>query len=233
MQTKLLHEIVTDIAGKQAGEIIDLLIGKKDVNEFLIAKKLKLTINQVRNILYKLSNYNLVSFIRKKDKRKGWYTYFWTLDIEKSLELLSKKLEKKIWNLQHQLKSREEKRFYYCDTCKIEVSEETALLHDFYCKECGEVYQLSDKKEVIENLKKEIAKLERQRQNVLNELEKVKESKLRKRKRAREKEKKKASSKKSKKKKAVKKKTEKLKRKKKPEKSKKKKAVKKKTEKKK
>jgi transcription factor E len=85
MQTKLLSEVVNEIAGKQASDILNLLIGKKDVNEFLIAKKLKLTINQVRNILYKLSNFNLVTFTRKKDKKKGWYTYFWGIHISGQL----------------------------------------------------------------------------------------------------------------------------------------------------
>jgi len=181
MQIKLLNEIVAEIVGKQASEILDLLFDKKDVNEFLIAKKMKLTINQVRNILYKLSNYNLVSFTRKKDKRKGWYTYFWTLNTEKSLELLSERLKKEMEGLQQQLKSREQKRFYLCNTCKTEVSEETALLHDFTCQECGEVYVLSDKKRVVENLTKDINRLERQRQSVLDELVKIKEEGAKKR----------------------------------------------------
>ena len=51
-------------------EIVDLLYGKANVNEFLIAKKLNVTINQARNILYKLGDEGLVSFIRKKDKKK-------------------------------------------------------------------------------------------------------------------------------------------------------------------
>ena len=81
MQTKFLKSVVESLVNKQAVPIVDLLMEKKDLNEFLIAKKLGLTINQTRNILYKLSDYGLVSFIRKKDKRKGWYIYFWTLNI--------------------------------------------------------------------------------------------------------------------------------------------------------
>ena len=49
-------EIVVSIAGKQAEEIVNLLDGEKYVNEFIIAKKLNLTINQTRNILYKISD---------------------------------------------------------------------------------------------------------------------------------------------------------------------------------
>lgn len=174
MQTKLLEEIVSDIVGKQAAEILKLLIGKKDVNEFLIAKKLKLTINQVRNILYKLANFSLVTFTRKKDKKKGWYTYFWTLDDEKALELLDKKLKKEIVSLGQQLKSRDIKRFYTCKICKTEISEETALSHTFSCPECGEVYELSDNKKIINELKNNITKFKSQRENVLEELGKIK-----------------------------------------------------------
>jgi len=191
MQLKLLNDVVGEIAGKPASEIVELLMGKKDVNEFLIAKKLKLTINQVRNILYKLSNYNLVSFTRKKDRRKGWYTYFWTLDIEKSLELLAERLKKETETLQQQLKSRELKRFYVCNTCKTEISEENALMHNFICQECGEVYSLADKKKVMEELTKEINRLERHRQSVLIELVKIKEEKLKQLEKARKKGKKK------------------------------------------
>jgi len=198
MQIKLLKGVVIEIAGKQAGDILDVLFGKKDVNEFLIAKKLKLTINQVRNILYKLANFGLVSFTRKKDKRKGWYTYFWTLNIERALELMDKRLEKEISDLNQILKSRETKRFYVCKTCKTDVSEETALLHNFTCQECGEVYELADNKKIINDLKNNIARLERQRKNVLSELEKVKEAEIRKRKRAEKKLAKKKSEKKGK-----------------------------------
>ena len=56
MQIKFLKSIVENLINKQSAEIIDLLAGKKDVNEFAMAKKLNLTINQTRNILYKLEN---------------------------------------------------------------------------------------------------------------------------------------------------------------------------------
>jgi len=92
---KLLKVIIEDLINKQSVEIIDLLAGKKNVNEFSIAKNLDLTINQTRNILYKLSDFGLVSFIRKKDKRKGWYIYFWTLNTHQALSLLDKKSNKK------------------------------------------------------------------------------------------------------------------------------------------
>ena len=175
MQVNLLKGIVEEIAGKQAREIVDLLVWKKDVNEFLIAKKLKLTINQTRNILYKLSESGLVSFIRKKDKRKGWYIYFWTIDSLKSLEFLEKKLLEEIFQLKNQLKNRKIRRFYFCKTCNVEVGEETALLSQFTCHECGQVYDLSENIEPIKQLESKINKLEKSIETIREEEKKIKE----------------------------------------------------------
>lgn len=161
MQVGLLKSVVSSIAGQQASGIVDLLHDKKNVNEFLIAKKLKLTINQTRNILYKLADEGIVSFIRKKDKKKGgWYTYFWTLNVGKGLMRFREHLTKNIENLQSQLNLKRTERFYHCMNCNIESNEETALLYQYTCPECGEVLQLKDKGKEIEHLEREIAKME-------------------------------------------------------------------------
>ena len=80
-----LRSVFRRIASKSAEDLIEILYDKENVNEFKIAEKLKKNINEVRNILYKLSSFNVISSTRKKDKRKGWYTYFWTLNVEKAL----------------------------------------------------------------------------------------------------------------------------------------------------
>ena len=170
MLKTFLKEVVAIVVGKQAEEIIDLLDGKKYVNEFIIAKKLGITINQTRNILYKISDQGLISSIRKKDKRKGWYTYFWRIEILKSLEFLANMIDKRIEQLKNQVKSRETKEFYVCEQCNIEVNAENALLHEFTCNECGEVYSLKDSTKVLKELKKEVDKLEEKLKLVQEEI---------------------------------------------------------------
>ena len=168
-QIKLLKIVIEDLINKQSVEIIDLLAGKKDVNEFAIAKNLDLTINQTRNILYKLSDFGLVSFNRKKDKRKGWYIYFWTLNSYQALDLLEENLNKKLDLLQNNLKNRKDGRHYICNTCSIEINEESALLNEFICPECEEVYELSDDSQVIEELERKIAKIKKEIEMVVGE----------------------------------------------------------------
>ncbi len=172
MLNEFLKEAVVQIAGKPAENVVEMLNTKKYVNEFLIAKKIDLTINQTRNILYKLSDNGLVSSIRKKDKKKGWYTYFWRIETLKALEFLKKILLKRIEQINNQVHSRETKQFYICERCNIELNEENALLYDFSCNECGDVFKIKDNLKLLKELKKNLNKFQ-DRLNLINkEIEK-------------------------------------------------------------
>jgi|SRR3989344_1871408 len=172
MQIDLIKEIVSGIIGKPGEAVIDILYKKKNVNEFLISKKLSLTINQTRNILYKLSDRGLVGFVRKKDSKKGgWYTYFWTLNTKRSLELLNEKMQDKIRELEENLERRRNERFYISPGSGIEYTEEEALEHNFICPETGEVLSLKDNKTRIEEIEIAIAKLKITREDTAREIE--------------------------------------------------------------
>jgi|SRR3989344_452011 len=163
MQISFIKEIVSNIIGKSGEQIVDILYKKKNVNEFLISKKLNLTINQTRNLLYKLSDKGTIHFIRKKDSKKGgWYTYFWTLDTRKSLELLKEQIDIKIKRLEEELEKRRNERFYFSPGSGIEYTEEQALEHNFICPEAGDVLQLKDNKDLIDSYDIELSKLKLQ-----------------------------------------------------------------------
>lgn len=159
MQDQLLYEVVEGIVGKTGHAIVELLKNKKNVDEFKIANKLNIIINQARNMLYKLYEQDIVNFIRKKDKRKGWYIYYWTLNTKKSLEHLLTLKKKEMQQLLSLLKSRKSKRFYQCKGCDIESSEETALNHEFLCQECGNLLQISETDERVNDINKTINKI--------------------------------------------------------------------------
>lgn len=156
MDKKLAKEAFAEIAGKVAEPLVDILDEKKYMNEFLIAKKLDLPINQTRNVLYKISEHGMVSSTRKKDKKKGWFTYSWKIESLKSLDFLKSLINKKISQIQNQIKNRESREFYVCDNCHIEFNEENALLHDFMCPECGSVLTLKDNTKLIKEMKKNL-----------------------------------------------------------------------------
>ena len=154
---KVLKELVGKSAGKDAEPIVDIIAGEKPVNEFKIAEKLGLTINQTRNILYKLSNHNIVSFVRKKDEKKGWYIYSWAMDAPRALRHFADAKKKEIKNNEHLLHSRETKGFYVCPNGDIETNEENALLYNFKCPECGQLLQPAKFEQEKVELKEKIA----------------------------------------------------------------------------
>jgi len=178
MQIEILKELVRNLAGKNADIIVDVLKDKKDVNEFKIAEKLKLTINQTRNILYKLSANEIVSFIRKKDKKKGWYIYYWTLNIQKSIARFIILKKKEISEMRNLISSYENRHFYFCPNCSIELNEENSLLHNFVCPECGKLLQFDTHEKKVQELRHKIESAEQQLKKAEEEFSKIGEEKI-------------------------------------------------------
>jgi transcription initiation factor TFIIE subunit alpha len=187
MRFELLRDVIYSIIGEKSKGIVELLAENKNVNEFIIAKKLSLNINQTRNLLYKLLEEGLVSVARKKNKKKGgWYDHFWTLNLEKSITKFKDNLTKKIDSLNQQIKNRKNARYYFCETCGTEYSEEDALAHQYACPECGTLLSLRDNAKSVAGLEKELAKLEKvllevnqEHSQLMAKSQKLKEKRLR------------------------------------------------------
>src|SRR3989338_5267898 len=95
---KKVDEVIAESIGEDAVEIIRFIRGKKDVSEFKISTALKLEIQEVRNILYRIHNNNLVTYNRKKDNKKGWYVSYWTFDKTRVKELMKKYRKRSLRN---------------------------------------------------------------------------------------------------------------------------------------
>ncbi len=175
IEKEFVRDAISAVIGKPGEEIINFLDPEKYVNEFLIAKKLDININQTRNLLYKLSEHSLVSSTRKKDKKKGWYTYFWRLEALKILEFWREMVKKRISQISNQIESREMKTFYICERCNIEYNEENALLHDFTCNECGNVFIVRDNTKVVREFKKNLEKQRNELATIDDEIRKERE----------------------------------------------------------
>jgi len=177
---QFLKEAIILVVGKQAEPLADLLNSKNHVNEFIIAKKLDTTINHARNLLYKLAEFGLVSSIRKKDKKKGWYTYFWRLEQNKVLFFLRDILKKKLAELGDESSKREHGRYYVCETCKIELDEEKALLQDFTCNECGQIFSAKDNTKDLKEIIKLKERYNRELELIHKEIEEESEREVKK-----------------------------------------------------
>jgi len=156
----LLTELVKEVAGSDTIKVLDILRNKKNVSEFKIAEKLGLTVNQVRNMIYRMQEYNLVTFTRKKDKVKGWYIYYWSFDLPKATVLLVDRKGERVTSIKKELATIDTSRYYFCKLCRTKHNEEAALEIQFICEACGELLVEQDAQKRERELKKQLKKNE-------------------------------------------------------------------------
>ncbi len=162
MTKKKILELVHDVVGEPAVLVVEYLWGKQDISEFQIAKDLKFEVNFIRSILYKLNNHNLVSYIRRKDKEKGWYISYWTLNLKGFKELSIRLKKQRLEMLKERLKKESENRnsFFMCKNACIRLDFDQAMEYNFRCPECGELLIQQDNSRTINHLKEKIKEIE-------------------------------------------------------------------------
>ncbi len=158
---KLVDEVVSEVAGEDVLPLVKALKNQKNVSEFKLASKIRTEINLTRNMLYRLYDANLVSFIRKKDKKKGWYIYYWTFNQKRVKDLMTGLKKKKLERLQERLAREEVGRFYVCSQGCIRLDFDQATEFEYKCPECGELLEHEDNTKKIAQLTKDITKLKK------------------------------------------------------------------------
>jgi transcription initiation factor TFIIE subunit alpha len=154
--------VVTELVGAHAMPIIEFLKGKEKISEFIVAEELNMEINETRNILYKLLEHNIVSFLRKKDKIKGWYICYWDFNPHMVPQLKYKLLVAKRDKLMDRLKAEESGQYYICKYACTRLTFEGAVEQNFKCTECGTIMQEQDNTRTKEFLRERISELDKQ-----------------------------------------------------------------------
>lgn len=162
LSNKLIVEVISEVAGEDVMPLVKVLKNKKNVSEFVLAENIKQEINITRNMLYRLYNFNLVTFIRKKDKKKGWYIYYWTFN-PKMIKYLSQTTKnKKLEKLNERVKREKSSDFFACGNKCIRLDFEQSTEFQFKCPECGNLLDQENNTEKIKELEKDIKKLEKE-----------------------------------------------------------------------
>ena len=177
---KKVEEIMLSILGEEGLPLVKELSGKQNVSEFELADKLKKDIKIVRKMLYLLYNFNLVSFIRKKDKIKGWYIYYWTLLPESIKFNYIKRKKELLARLQQRLEEESKELYFTCPNRCVRLNFDQAMDFEFHCPECGELLSQENNADRIETLRKKVAEL-----NEFLEKRKVRRKEVKTRKKAR------------------------------------------------
>ncbi len=168
--SSLIKQVVSDVAGEDVVPLVVAIRDKKNISEFKIAELVSEQINITRNKLYRLFDNNLITFVRKKDRKKGWYIYYWTFN-EKHVKFLALKLKRERLERQRDRLARETSgQFYLCPNKCIRLDFEQGTNFDFKCPECGSLIELEDNSKEIERIRHQIAELEKSLHEDLKEM---------------------------------------------------------------
>jgi len=162
LSNKIIDEVVSDVAGSDVIALVKLLKNKKNVSEFKLAESLNEEVNLVRNKLYRLYHSNLVSFTRRKDKKKGWYIYYWTFKIKQIKHLLMNLKKQRLEKLKDRLEREKESYFFMCKNQCMRLDFENAIGFEFKCPECGELMQQESNSDKIKEIEDQIKVLEKE-----------------------------------------------------------------------
>ncbi len=159
---KIVEEIISEVAGDDVLPLVKALRNKSNVSEFKLADSIKKEINLTRNMLYRLYDNNLVSFIRKKDKKKGWYIYYWTFNQRRVKDLINDIKKQRFERMSERLNREKTTQFYACANKCVRLDFSQSHDFSFKCPECGLLLDLEDNSKKIKDLEINLVKLEKE-----------------------------------------------------------------------
>ncbi len=159
-------EVVRDVIGEDAVDITNYLYGKERISEFTIAEEVDYEIHTARYILYKMLENNLATFIRRKDRIKGWYICYWTLDLDRIARKQRELLDNQIVELEGRLENEQGSQFYMCSNTCMRMTFPEAAENNYKCPECGEIMNTQDNSRTVEFLEQRIDELKEEKSNL-------------------------------------------------------------------
>jgi len=163
---KVIDTVIKETVGEDALPLVQALKNRKNVSEFKLTENINRQINETRNMLYRLYHQNLVSFTRKKDKKKGWYIYYWTFNAKRIKFLLKSLKTTRIEHLQERLGREKGHDFYTCNSSCMRLEFDQAINFNYKCPECGELMDLQNNHKMIQRISSEITSLKKELKNI-------------------------------------------------------------------
>ena len=150
------------IGGDEYLKVARSLIKAQDATDEEIASYTGLRINMVRKVLYDLFGKALITGVRVKDERKGWFVYRWRSrrdEVENFIENQKKKIAER---LQQRLDYENSSQFYHCGNEDCErLTFEIALEESFKCPSCGEILDLKKNEKAKKAFAKKIDEIKK------------------------------------------------------------------------
>lgn len=159
-----IMSIIRSTFGESSKTVFETLLKMgKEVQDEDIAMHTKLHVNEVRRILYKLSEHGFVTSRRVRDRETGYYIYFWRANTEYLSQILISRKKTVLNKLLERLRY-EETYVFQCSACggeKERFSFDEAMGSDFKCPRCGSQLVPVDNAVIVKRLREFIERLKR------------------------------------------------------------------------
>ena len=153
-------KIAALIGGEEYLKVARALLHSEDATDEEIAGATGLRINIIRKVLYDMFGKALITGIRVKDEKKGWFVYRWRAKRDQVDNFIDNQKKKILDRLQKRLEYEESSEFYHCgnNDCS-HVKFDFAVEQFFKCSTCKEPLNMIDNNQVKEAFGKRLNKL--------------------------------------------------------------------------
>lgn len=160
-------KIAAIIGGDEYQKVAISLLKSEDATDEEIASSTGLRINMVRKVLYNLFGKSLITGIRVKDERKGWFVYRWRTRREEVEHFIEKQKKKIMERLEQRLEYENASDFYHCGSSDcMRVTFEDSLESMFKCPSCGSVLNFRENERSKKAYSKKIDEIRKDMQQV-------------------------------------------------------------------
>ncbi len=148
------------IGGEEYNQVAKALLKSEDSTDEEIAVSTGLRINIIRKVLYDLFGKALITGIRVKDEKKGWFVYRWRAKRDNVDNFIDNQKKKILERLQSRLEYEESSEFYHCGNSKCDrIKFDYAIELFFKCPVCEEPLNMVDNSKLKDALKSKIEHL--------------------------------------------------------------------------
>jgi transcription initiation factor TFIIE subunit alpha len=148
------------IGGEEYLKVARGLLNTDDATDEEIASATGLRINIIRKVLYDMFGKALITGIRVKDEKKGWFVYRWRAKKDQVDSFIDNQKKKILERLQIRLEYEESSEFYHCgnkDCPRVKFDSAVELF--FKCTNCKGPLNMVDNGRVKEALRYKIEQL--------------------------------------------------------------------------
>lgn len=155
----VIFEFLEELLGEGGVEVASTIYDNEYTDEE-IAKETGIRVNTVRKVLYRLYDNRLASYRRTRDKKTGWYIYYWKMDLNKASEIMKNVEREYLQKLLQKLEHERSNMFFSCGNGCEKVVFDAASETNFKCPACSGTLSYYDNSSIIQNLEEQIRRLE-------------------------------------------------------------------------